>query len=572
MRPKYTLILLVTIFILSSFTDINATDARDDMNTGGDAVGTFSGSPSIVLIEGQLEGTGYLDTEDSDDVYALTVGFHKEVYVEMTPPAGTNFDLYMYVQYEWSRPASVSENGVSEVESVVYTSAGGILGAESETVWIKVSRKSGSGMYKLAISVTETIVQDDMGSGGDAGDEIGEATEIEPGSGNGYEWSGDRYDFYKIDVMVGQTVECELTSNTGDFDLHLYDHNQLRVDIESYQLSDDIPATVTWTATSPGYFYVEVRLMRSQGTYSMTVERTGNEPPDASFDFMVEGGTIMLTDLSFDWDGDVVEYHWYWDGELLEEYLEEPVIIWEDIPEGEYQITLIVVDDKGAESEPYTQTVTVVHQLNQPPEAKFEWWVEDYILEVDGRSSNDSDGEIVEYRWYLDGEIIEGSLDWEGWTWEGLERGVYEISLIVVDDQGAESEPFTLEIEIEESLNRPPEAIFSWYLEGGTLFVDASGSSDDGEIMDYVWFVDGVEDESLGGMVSWEWADIGAGSYDITLRVYDEAGEEDMYRTTVLIEGDSDRGFEIPGFPMLSVMVGLLVGAIILSFRNFLHK
>jgi PKD repeat protein len=225
-----------------------------------------------------------------------------------------------------------------------------------------------------------------------------------------------------------------------------------------------------------------------------------------------------------------------------------------------------VQDDMGAESEPYTEIVMVVYQVNQPPVASFEWWVGNYTLVVDALSSVDSDGEIVEYRWFLNGTMVEDSLDWDGWTWEGVPVGVYEIILVVVDDQGAESEPVSSMVEVEEALNRPPEAVFSWHLEEGTLIVDGSGSSDDRGIVDYRWFLDGAEDESLGGAASWELANIEAGSYDITLHVFDGDGEEDLYRMTVLIgESDDGGGWEIPGYPLLSVVIGILAGTMILG-------
>jgi PKD repeat protein len=291
------------------------------------------------------------------------------------------------------------------------------------------------------------------------------------------------------------------------------------------------------------------------------VRAPANEVPIAEFDLMVDGGTLKLTDNSTDGDGEVVEYRWYWDGELLEEYLDEPVLLWEDVPMGDHEFSLIVVDERGGESEPYTETVAVVQEVNQPPVASFEWWTGDGKLVVDASSSSDSDGEIAEYRWYVDEALIEDSLDWDGWTWESIPAGVYEIILVVVDDQGAKSEPVTSTVEIEETLNSPPEAIFSWQLEGGTLIVDGSGSSDDRGIVFYRWFVDGLEDVSLQGLDSWEWADIEVGSYDVTLHVYDEGGEEDMYQETVVI---GDAGWEIPGFPIFSLVSGIILAVLFL--------
>ena len=111
-------------------------------------------------------------------------------------------------------------------------------------------------------------------------------------------------------------MDVELTSNTAYFDLVLYDHNQLRVDAKSFILSDGVPATVSWTATAAGHFYIKVILMRSSGTYSMTVNRAGNEPPEAMFEWWMEGETLIVLDISQDVDGEVVEDYWYIDGVL----------------------------------------------------------------------------------------------------------------------------------------------------------------------------------------------------------------------------------------------------------------
>lgn len=238
----------------------------------------------------------------------------------------------------------------------------------------------------------------------------------------------------------------------------------------------------------------------------------------------------------------------------------------EGVLESDYEITLMVIDDGGAEYGSSMETVSVVQQGNQLPEASFEWWIGDGKLVVDAGLSTDGDGEIAEYRWYVNEERMGDSLDWDGWTWESIPVGVYEIVLVVVDDQGAESEAVSATVEIEETLNSPPEAIFSWYLEEGTLIVDGSDSSDDRGIVYYRWFVDGLEDLSLEGLASWEWTNIEEGSYDITLHVYDEMGEEGMYQGTVLI---GDAGWEIPGFPILSLLSGLILSIIFLRKSGF---
>jgi len=180
----------------SGFSGVHAATVQDDMGMGGDASNERTEiALTIMMLEvDEVEGTGYLDEEDSVDWYSVAIGFHKGVTFVMTPPEGSDFDLSVSQMYSG---AVTSSTEGSATESFGGSTPGGLLGSEHDTFWIEVTRQSGSGTYSLSLSWIETIVQDDMGSGGDAGDEFGEAAEIEAGSGSGFGWSGDYYDFIK---------------------------------------------------------------------------------------------------------------------------------------------------------------------------------------------------------------------------------------------------------------------------------------------------------------------------------------------------------------------------------------
>ena len=195
MRRNFTLFFMMALLLGSGFSGIHAATVQDDMGMGGDASNERTEiALTIMMLEVyEVEGTGYLDEEDTVDWYSLAVGFHKIVSIVMSPPEGSNFDLNVHTYYGGLVGTSATEG--SAIESFEGRSAGGILGAGNDTFYIEVIRQSGSGTYSIAITLIETIVQDDMGSGGDAGDEFSEAAEIEAGSGSGFEWSGDYYDF-----------------------------------------------------------------------------------------------------------------------------------------------------------------------------------------------------------------------------------------------------------------------------------------------------------------------------------------------------------------------------------------
>jgi len=68
----------------------------------------------------------------------------------------------------------------------------------------------------------------------------------------------------------------------------------------------------------------------------------------------------------------------------------------------------------------------------------------------DATASSDPDGSITDYRWNLgDGTVLTGP-DKAVITHSYEEAGTFRVTLIVVDDQGAESAPFTLTITVEE--------------------------------------------------------------------------------------------------------------------------
>ena len=97
---------------------------------------------------------------------------------------------------------------------------------------------------------------------------------------------------------------------------------------------------------------------------------------------------------------------------------------------------------------------------------------------------------------------------------------------------------------------------------------DASGSSDeDGEIVDYVWYINDEEEETIKGSNSWEWADTPAGTHNVTLFVYDNMYGEGTYSTMIEVESEEEplKDLNIPGFPSISLLIGLGLSLIILK-------
>ena len=223
-----------------------------------------------------------------------------------------------------------------------------------------------------------------------------------------------------------------------------------------------------------------------------------------------------------------------------------------------------------------------IMETNECPVAYFMWIPEDPVegdtLYVSSSGSYDFDGRILGYSWYLDGEILEVIENAPAWTWTNITAGVFEISLTVADDRGNVSDVFTREVIVEidgdgseEVPNVPPIASFEWRLEDGTIFLDASGSSDeDGEIVDYVWYINEEEEKTIKGSSSWEWADIPAGTYNVTLWVYDNLNGQSTCSTMIQVEIEEEpqKDLNIPGFSLFSLLIALGLSLVIMKKKG----
>ena len=235
---------------------------QNDMDTGTDAGNSISAATAISA----GSGTGFIDSTDIADYYKVSVSSGQTVSVSMTPPSGSDFDLKLYNTNQSQVDSSTL--GGSQTDAVEATAS------TSGYFYIYVYRWSGSGIYSMTVTVTGGATQNDMGTGTDAGNTLSAATTIAAGSGTGYIDSTDTNDYYKINVTSGQTISVSMTPPSGsDFDLKLYDANQSQV--ASSSLGGSQTDSITYTATSSGYYYICVHLWSGSGIYSMTVAVTG---------------------------------------------------------------------------------------------------------------------------------------------------------------------------------------------------------------------------------------------------------------------------------------------------------
>jgi PKD repeat protein len=255
-----------------------------------------------------------------------------------------------------------------------------------------------------------------------------------------------------------------------------------------------------------------------------------NKPPQANFTLSPPEGQAPLTvnfdgNSSFDPEGQTIEYQWLMpDGSV---FSTEPETIFTFNDPGTYEIKLVVTDNNDQIGDKTTiVTVREPEVAQEPPVAKSfiepPRGVAPLTVELDGNSSFDPDGEIVECEWLIETkppvDDCEARITFE-------EPGEYEVTLVVTDNHGL-SDQVTKVVFVEEKPKNAPTANISLNPISGQapLIVSANGndSSDpDGDIIDYQWTVSDGRKAS-GSQANFTFNS--AGQYTISLVVTDNDG------------------------------------------------
>jgi PKD repeat protein len=304
-----------------------------------------------------------------------------------------------------------------------------------------------------------------------------------------------------------------------------------------------------WDFGDGGYGFGEtvVHAYADDGVYNVTLTLTDDDGAEAKTtidvtvrnrapiavagdDDMTRTGIPVRLDgrASHDMDGIIALYSWdFGDGTSAE----GPVVTHAFPTYGTYLVILTVTDDDGDTAKGnLTVTVENVHPVASiTGDTRVQT---DESMELDGRSSYDLDGNIVEYRWDLGdgsgqevGPIIEHSYS---------KFGTYTVTLTVEDDGGLTSS-MSLTVEV---LNRRPSAVVSTSLTvlptGETVNLDGTGSSDpDGTVETFTWiFGDGSV--AYGSRVSHVYSDDGI--YMVVLTVTDNDGGTDSSSVFIQVE------------------------------------
>ena len=194
----------------------------NDAGSGQDAGGSISTAlPVNITTNPNFQGN--LSSTNDDDWYSMDIPNATGVYIEMTHETGVDFDMWLYdsagnqldIAYTTNNPETVQSNGTDIGNSTVYLE-------------IKdYASQPAPGSYNVSISLFSTIgnpaySQNDGGSGGDAGNDVGNCTTlpIPQTSNSSSTFSGwispdDDYDFYNFTVPDEYGTYVRLSTYQG---------------------------------------------------------------------------------------------------------------------------------------------------------------------------------------------------------------------------------------------------------------------------------------------------------------------------------------------------------------------
>ncbi len=203
-------------------------------------------------------------------------------------------------------------------------------------------------------------------------------------------------------------------------------------------------ATFLHTFSDDGVYPAQVRVTDDHGATaeSDVVELTVlNRAPVAGFSvdsgLSNDAATYEFRDASTDLDGKIVRWRWdFGDGTTSR----ESTSIHAFADDGTYTVTLVVIDEDGAESAPMVRTITVE---NTKPIASFALpadsaSVGETVLFLDESVDPSPKGSIVHVGWdFGDGSYRSGGPTGDGeYKHTYTAAGIYTVTLFVIDDDG----------------------------------------------------------------------------------------------------------------------------------------
>jgi type VII secretion-associated serine protease mycosin len=229
-----------------------------DWSITGDATSDPDGNIPGIALPASPVGDSLAPASDERDVFRIALTSGQALSVELTAAPAADYDLYVF--------GPTASDVTSDIP--IAFSAGGVYpeqlafrATETGDYYVAVARVSGSGPYSLIWGITSDPDGEIPGTALPAPPVTGDLAPVI-----------DEDDVYQLQLAVGDRLSIEMTGpEVTDFDLYLY--GPAATSLHSIPLAVSThwtyPETLTWTATEPGRYCIDVRRFSGVGAYTL---------------------------------------------------------------------------------------------------------------------------------------------------------------------------------------------------------------------------------------------------------------------------------------------------------------
>ena len=288
------------------------------------------------------------------------------------------------------------------------------------------------------------------------------------------------------------------------------------------------------TYENGGTYSVKITVTDDDGltasrTVPVSTNGSSNLGPQANMRFDCSGNGCDFRSISSDEGGSVAAVLWDF-GDGATSTATNPSHNYASA--GTYGVTLRVTDNNGAQN--WQSIPVTVGTSNDAPFASFVFPTTGLRVDLGDRST-DADGSIASRKWEF-GDGATSTAANPSHTYPAA--GVYDITLIVTDDDGA-SHSRTRQVQVSGSGNQPPTANFTSSCNNLQCSFQDGSTDSDGTIASRNWnFGDGGTSTATNPSHTYA----APGTYTVNLFVVDDDGANDSisHQVTVISSGGSD--------------------------------